>query len=220
MRRVVLTLIGCALLVALTATAALASGHGRRSHSAHYGRGIVAVVGTVKSVDASTGTFTGTASVQSDDAQGSDDQGEDAGSSSSQTSDDQGEDTQGSDDQGSTAQGSDDQGSSAQGDDDQGSSTQGDDDQGSSTQGSDDQGSDDQGSDDSSSDETITTGSATPVTVDGEHADLSRLHAGEHFVALYHGTKRESLAKLVAGRPVAVIAGHSRRHHVMSRTHN
>ena len=214
MKRVGLILMCCALAVALTATAALASGStGRATASAH--RSVIAVQGTIESVDPSNDSFTADASVQGDDAQGddNDDQGDGTSATSgtsttSSEADDQGEDTASTSDTSS----SDDQG------EDTASTTD--------TSSSDDQGEDsdaqgdesDQGSDDAATPQTITTGSGTTMQVDGEHAAFSRLHRGEHFVALYRGTTGESLHKLVAGRPLAVYARHSSRHRQVSRT--
>jgi hypothetical protein len=159
---------------------------------------VVAVAGTVTSVDPAANSFTANAFIPS-------------GNGSQDGSDDQGSSDQGSSDQGDSGdQGSSDQGSSGQGDSgDQGDSngtagpaTPG---QGAGHQG--DFRSDWLGNQPALTPVTITTDpSATRFRVDGQNSTLSDLAPGDRFVALFNGSPSDSLQTLVSQPALAVDA--------------
>ena len=192
MRRVVFSLLAGALALALGAGSALADGPGQWGHGdGQYGGSVVAVAGTITSVDPSTGSFTANAFIPSGEGfgwhRGEGDQGQGSAGQGSGGQGDQGA-------QGSNGQGSDAQAGSAQS---QQPMAHADVRSGSDVFGQ---------TMPASTPETITTDSSTTYKVDGQDAAFSDLQPGDRFVALYHGAPTDSIATLVAGPALAVFA--------------
>jgi hypothetical protein len=187
MKRALIALV-TALPLAVGAAVAQADspGHWGHDQGTQSSASVVAVAGTITSVDSSTSTFTANAYVPTGEAG------------------DQGDTNQsGDDDQGDTSQSSD---SGESSDSSQSSDSQNNGDQ--SAQGNfhnDWQGSQ-SGPSASTTPVTITTDGATTFRVDGQDGTISNLSPGQRFVALFTGSPGDSLQTLVSSPALAVYA--------------
>jgi hypothetical protein len=150
---------------------------------------VVAVAGTITSVDASTSTFTANAFVPTGEADNQGDQ-------SQSGDDDQADGSQSSDD----GQSNDTQNNGGQGDQGQGTFHN-------------DWRSSQSGQSASTTPVTITTDGSTTFRVDGQDGTIADLSPGQHFVALFNGSPSDSLQTLVSSPALAVSAHTSDEQH-------